>query len=146
MKVSSTELKAALGSRYPGAAIHVLDRDYEVRPRSEIVKSLRRFHKIMKCLGLVKWITGKLDCDKWSLLFKAYHTYLAALNKKRKLATPIGFMCFYLNGEVFSGHAIAISLVTVGGQLDIIEIDTIPGRGVVELNNVETKSAWLITI
>lgn len=145
MQLSSIELEAVLGGYFPKAVIYCLDRNYEIVPRKTILKSLKRFHRSVTLFGLTKWVANKMDCDKWSWLFKGFHIVKGYYTRK-DYARAIGLMCFYIDGKPFSGHAINVAVVEVGGEIELLEIDAIPGKGAIELSLIERESTWLIII
>lgn len=144
MNVTASELRLALGSRYPGARLFLLDATYVVPKRSLLEDAYNSFMSWMWGMNLVKWVSNKLDCDKWAWLFKAHVTIRNALGSKAD-ALPVGLLCYSINGDPTQGHAINCAVYAdAAGNLVVTEIEPQPRNGLTELNTIERTTVWLV--
>jgi hypothetical protein len=143
MVISSKELNAVLGAMYPNAVVYMLDREFISRDQLFYTDSLKGFRRFMTGFGITKWVAGKMDCDKWAWLFKAY-VIAKAYFSKSLYASPIGFITYFIEGKPYNGHAINVAIVVRAGFLDVFEIDAEPGKGPLTLTKTERASVKLV--
>jgi len=131
--------------RYPNADIFVLDETYELPTRDVIQAAYNKFQRGLWTYKLTKWLRNKWDCDSFAWSFKASCTVGNALSKNTH-AAPIGFICYFVDGNQSKGHAIN-NAVWGDSQLSVVcEIEPQPEGGIVELTKEERDSAWLVVL
>jgi hypothetical protein len=143
--ISMTDLRELLSLRYRNARIYTLDRQYSIVGHKLIHKAYNQYVWQMRLIGLHRWVAHKMDCDKWSWLFKAYVIIRNALSK-REFAIPIGTLCYHINGDRSKPHMINSYLHydVDRDRLTIREIEPQPDNGEVNLTPKERETAWLV--
>lgn len=129
-------------ARYRKAKVHILDPEFTLTSQSVIASAYGQFVWQMKLLGLTMWLSNKLDCDKWSWLFKAYITVRNALSR-RKNAIPVGILCYNIDGDENYPHCINACIFMEGESWMIRELEPQPKGGLKDLTQEERDSAWL---
>lgn len=145
MTITAATLQRMLKARYPNADIELLDLEYELPEAALIERAHGQFIFQMRVVGLVRWLKNKLDCDKWSWLFKAYIIVRNALSS-RKHAQPVGLICYCIAGDKNRPHAINNFAYVAGPGKRIGEIEPLPGGGRMDLTQEERLSVWRVTV
>jgi len=143
MDRSARQVRDSAHRRYPKAVIHALDNEYTVPEIGLWDKAYSQFIFQMKIVGLGSWLANKLDCDKWSWLFKAYITVRNALSR-RKNALPVGILCYYVDADKSKPHCINTVMAIKGNGTQITEIEPQPRNGLGGLTKAERDTAWLV--
>lgn len=145
MTISAQELYRFLKHRYPNAAIYVLDEEYDVPERAEILSLYDKFQRALKVHKLLRWTESVWDCDDFAWNFKGgANGHRATKGHKRSL--PIGFICFLQGGDPSRGHAINNAVWRDGDGSILREIEPQPKGGILELTKKERDSAWLVVV
>jgi hypothetical protein len=131
------------GAMYPNAKIYTLDHNYSLSGEKEIKESYSHFISKMRQLGLNQWVEGKLDCDKWSWLYKAEMTIQNALSD-RKSALPVGILFYHVNADKSKPHCINVIIYEENGHRWLTELNSQPNKGFLELTKEERETAWLV--
>jgi hypothetical protein len=143
--ISAQEVYQILSHRYPNADVFVLDEEYDLPERSEIVSLYDKFQRALKLHKLLKWTESVWDCDDFAWSFKGGANGHRA-TKRAKRSLPVGFLCFLQGGEENGGHAINNTIWRDGNGSLIREIEPQPGGGIQSLTDDERKSAWLVIV
>lgn len=143
--MSSSYLRLGLRERYPNAKIYVLDPGYSITDKDTIADAYSSFIFEMRSAGLPEYISNKLDCDKWALLFKAYVTATNAMTD-RDYALPVGMLLYLVDGDTRKPHCINVFVYDTGKGFGILELEPQPNGGIGSLTVQERRSAWLVVV
>lgn len=143
MKELSRQYVSALcRQRYKYTTVYALDEFYMDTKRDAGMRIYYGFRKWMKSLGFIMWVAEKLDCDKTSILFKAYCIIRNAMNRRTTAAIPVGILCYNIGGNPGQGHCINF----IVEDEHIYEIEPQAGGGLTLLTDKEKDSVWLCLI
>ena len=143
--ITAQSLRHSLSKRYSGAAVYVLDAEYELPTKAMIETAYSKFQKSLWKYGVFKWLQNKWDCDKFAWAFKASVSLGNALSKNNN-AQPVGFLCYHIDGDVTKGHAINLAAYETKDGFIVREIEPQPRGGIKSLTQAERDSAWLIVV
>jgi hypothetical protein len=143
--IKAQEVAHILHARYPNAQVYVLDDEYELPTREMIEVAYKKFEKSLWKYNVFKWIRNKWDCDSFAWCFKAQCTVGNALSSNNN-SQPIGFLCYFENGDKTRGHAINNAIFEHGEGSLIREIEPQPKNGIKSLTKEERDSAWLVIV
>ena len=145
MTISAQEVHTMMQKRYPNADVYVLDEAYEVPTKNMIIKAYEKFQRSLWTYKLSKWLSNRNDCDDFAWNFKASCQIGNALSKNQ-YANPIGFLCYFENGDKERGHAINNAIWGEADHSVIREVEPQPKGGTKSLTKKERNSAWLVVI
>lgn len=144
MTISAQEVYLILKKRYPNADVFVLDLEYTVPERKEVVSLFSKFQRALKFHKLLKWVSNIFDCDNFAWNFKGTANAHRATGDA-KLEIPIGFLCYFIGADKSKGHAINCAIWLNGDGSQILELEP-QGEGIKSLTKEERESAWLVIV
>lgn len=147
MIIHGAYIHTLLRERYPNAEVVYLDSQYNIPKRRLAQKAYSGFQSKMWAVGLIKWTKNKLDCDDWSILFKAYCIVRNALSRSPH-AIPVGRLMYNIGGDPMRPHAINFCLCVHdnGKPITIHEIEPQPRKGLTTLTKAERDTAWFAEV
>ena len=145
MDISGQIVRHAMSYRYPNADIFILDDEYELPTEKMVQTAYDKYQKSLWRYNIFKWLRNKWDCDKFAWAFKASVTIGNALSNNNN-AQPVGFLCYFIDGDRSRGHAINNTIYQHEDGSIIREIEPQPKGGIKDLTKKERDSAWLVVV
>lgn len=141
---SALQVQAHFGQRYPNVAHPIImDTDYDAVDAEFIRKCYKSFLRWLKLMGLVYWNINKLDCDKYSWLFRGYCIAVYARKKEARNNIPLSLTNYNLEGVSGAGHSICSFLEPSGHILEIYPAPAKVQGGFLTLSRREQASAFV---